>query len=145
MSEERQGPGGPPLLGSLKRERKVTFMELLSLPPSERPIGPERRSSLHFRSTAYATVVDPHFHRWIDRVDEGYTMLLSDPPHCTKSCTYNHLFIRAISLPYSFCHSGGMEATQQASKRLHESAPNPYSSSARHPMVGHHCNYQGTF
>ena len=111
MSEERRGPGGPPRLGSLRRERRQTSLKLLSLPSSERPRGLRRSSSLKFLPTTSTTLVDPNHHRWIGQVDKGDALILSVPPHCAKSWPCIQLFSRTTSLPHSPYHVRGMEAT----------------------------------
>ena len=146
LLEERRGAGGPPSLGYLWRERRGTSLELLSSPPSERPRGRRIISSLQFPPTAYATVLEPHLHRRIGRVDEGYALLLSVPPHLVKSWPCSHLFSRTTSPKNRLCHNQGMVATPPQKPAFSRPQKGPTSQpSAKHPMVGHRQNHQGAF
>ena len=146
LSEEWRGPGGPPFLGSLRRDWRGTLMGVLSSPPLERPRGKWRSSSLQFPPTDFATVVETHHHRRIGRVDEGDALLLAVPPHCAKSWPFSHLSSRTTSPKNILYHSQVMEATPPQKPASSRPQKVPMSQpSARQPMAGHHRNHQGAF
>ena len=78
--------------------------------------------------TASATVVDPHYHRRIDQVEEGDALILAFTHNRSKSWPYSLLFSRAASPKNILYHSRGMEATPPQKPVLCRPQPPPRES-----------------
>ena len=127
LSEKRRGIGVPPSSGPFHKESKGTSLELLSSPLLERIRGRRRIPYLQFLPTSSVTVVDPHRHCQIGRVDKGDALILAVPPHCTNSWICRHLLIRVTSLPHSLCQGRGMDATPPQEPDLSRRQKDPMS------------------